>query len=72
MKMLVSALAVLVCTTTASFAQSLPNYGPNAPPRGDSFGQPYSGAQPLRSGAHAYAYRRAHRNVHRHPRPPSE
>ena len=71
-KTLVSALVVLAGATTISYAQSLPNYGPNAPTRGDSYGKPYSGAQPLRSGAHAYAWRRAHRHVHKHPRPPSE
>ena len=44
---LLSALAVLVAATTVSFAQSLPNYGPNAPATGDSLGKPPSGTRPL-------------------------
>jgi hypothetical protein len=43
---LLSALAVLAAATTVSFAQSLPNYGPNAPATGDSFGKPPSGTRP--------------------------
>ena len=74
LKMLLSACAVLVSASTASMAQSLPNYGPNAPAGGDSFGKPYSGAQPLRSGSRAYAYQWRghyywHRHPHRHPQP---
>jgi hypothetical protein len=66
-KTIFSAVAVLLTLTTASLAQSLPNYGPNAPSRGDSFGKPYSGAQPLRSGSRAYAYQwRSRHHVHRH------
>jgi hypothetical protein len=64
-----STIAVLLSLTTISLAQSLPNYGPNAPSRGDSFGKPYSGAQPLRNGARAYAYQgryRHHVQRHRH------
>ncbi len=57
-KTVFAAVALLCAVTTASFAQSLPNYGPNAPGNGDSFGKPYSGAQPLASGRHAYAYSR--------------
>jgi len=54
-------LTVLVSATTISLAQSLPNYGPNAPATGDSFGKPYSGAKPLHKSSRAYAYhRRAH------------
>ena len=40
-----SALAVLFAATTMSFAQSMPNYGPNAPSTGDSFGKPPSGTR---------------------------
>jgi hypothetical protein len=66
-KVTLSALAVLLSLTTGSLAQSLPNYGPNAPATGDSFGKPYSGAQPLRSGSRAYAYQwRSRHYVHRH------
>jgi len=71
MKAFVLGFAVLFAGATASLAQSLPNYGPNAPATGDSFGKPYSGAKPLRSGARAYAYqRRWHHYHHRywHPR----
>jgi hypothetical protein len=45
-KTILSALALLLSATTISLAQSLPNYGPNAPATGDSFGKPYSGANP--------------------------
>ncbi|HEY6699516.1 MAG TPA: hypothetical protein VI137_01660 [Pseudolabrys sp.] len=55
MKAIVSAVVVLLGATTFSYSQSLPNYGPNAPATGDSYGKPYSGAKPLRAGA----YRRA-------------
>ena len=66
-KTILSAVAVLLSLTTGVLAQSLPNYGPNAPSRGDSFGKPYSGAQPLRSGARAYAYQWRYRHhAHRH------
>jgi hypothetical protein len=65
MKALVLALVMLFGTTAAPMAQSLPNYGPNAPATGDSFGKPYSGAKPLRSGARAYAYqRRGHHHLY--------
>jgi hypothetical protein len=66
MKAFVLALAVLFGTTAASLAQSLPNYGPNAPATGDSFGKPYSGVKPLRSGARAYAYQRRSHYHHRY------
>ncbi len=66
LRTLLSASAVLLSATTVSLAQSLPNYGPNAPATGDSFGKPYSGARPLRQGSHAYAYqRRVHHYSHR-------
>ena len=54
-KTILAALAVLLSATTVSLAQSMPNYGPNGPATGDSFGKPYSGAQPLRGGSRAYA-----------------
>lgn len=50
---------ILVCPASVCFAQSLPNYGPNAPPNADSFGQPPSGAMPPgvpRSGYRAYPF----------------
>lgn len=62
-----SALAVLVATTTVSFAQSMPNYGPNAPATGDSLGKPPSGTRPpgvTRSQRSNYP-KRVHRNYHR-------
>jgi hypothetical protein len=64
---LLSALAVLVAATTVSFAQSMPNYGPNAPPTGDSFGKPPSGTRPpgvTRSQRSNYP-KRVHRHYHR-------
>jgi hypothetical protein len=65
-------VAVLVAATTASLAQSLPNYGANAPANADSFGQPPSGAMPPgvpRNGSRAYAYTRHSRAHHyRHHR----
>ncbi|MFY9685488.1 MAG: hypothetical protein WAJ88_06785 [Pseudolabrys sp.] len=44
-KTLFTASAILLGATTVSFAQSLPNYGPNAPSTGDSFGKPPSGTR---------------------------
>jgi hypothetical protein len=64
---LFSALAVLAAATTMSFAQSMPNYGPNAPATGDSFGKPPSGTrQPgvTRSQRSNYP-KRVHRHSHR-------
>jgi len=61
MKALILAVAVVLWGSTVSFAQSLPNYGPNAPPNADSFGQPPSGAMPPgvpRYGYRAYPYHR--------------
>jgi len=65
-KTFVAAIAILVNATTLSFAQSLPNYGPNAPAQGDSYGKPYSGARPLQTNAYrrAYAYRARHHWPH--------
>ena len=69
-KTILAALAVLLSATTVSLAQSMPNYGPNAPATGDSFGKPPSGTNPpgvTRSGRNAYAYqRRAHHRSYRH------
>ena len=46
MKTIVLTLAVLLSATAISFAQSLPNFGPNAPSYGDSYGKPVSGTYP--------------------------
>lgn len=61
-KMILAATALLIGATTFAFAQSQPNFGPNAPARGDSFGKPPSGSQPPLSGRKAYHYRS--RTVH--------
>jgi hypothetical protein len=67
LKTLAAASAILLSATTLSFAQSMPNYGPNAPSTGDSFGKPPSGTRPpgvTRSQPSNYA-KRAHRHYHR-------
>jgi hypothetical protein len=64
LKMLLAACAVFLSATTVSLAQSLPNYGPNAPASGDSFGKPYSGAQPLRQRARGYKAYASQRHSH--------
>jgi hypothetical protein len=71
LKMVCAASAILLGATTFAFAQSLPNYGPNAPANSDSFGKPYSGAKPLQPGYKAYAYQRRVHHTHKvtHPRP---
>jgi hypothetical protein len=66
-KTIIVTAAMLLGATTISLAQSLPNYGPNAPSRGDSFGQPPSGTHAPRSGYRAYAYR-VHHSHHWHHR----
>ena len=70
-KMILGAALVFAATTFAN-AQSLPNYGANAPANIDSYGKPYSGAKPLpqRRGYRSYAYERrpSYKRVHRHPR----
>jgi hypothetical protein len=70
-KTIIAVAAIMLGATTLSLAQSLPNYGPNAPALGDSFGQPPTGTYPPRSGYRAYAYQ--HRHWHhrhwRHSRP---
>ena len=43
-------LALVLAGTSASFAQSQRNYGPNGPATGDSFGEPYSGSAQARAG----------------------
>jgi hypothetical protein len=67
LKPLLTAVALLFGATTIlgatsiSLAQSLPNYGPNAPSTGDSFGKPPSGTRPpgvTRNGYRSYAYQR--------------
>ena len=69
-RILALASAVILTATTASFAQSLPNFGPNTPGYGDSYGKPVSGAYPpIGYGGYAYAprpYSRAH--YRHHPR----
>ena len=37
-------------TPTPSLAQSQPNYGPNSPGGGDTFGEPYTAAARRKSG----------------------
>src|SRR5579862_6217276 len=49
---LIVALALGLAVTSASFAQSQRNYGPNGPATGDSFGEPYSGSAQARAGDH--------------------
>jgi hypothetical protein len=69
LKMLAAASAIVLSASTAAFAQSMPNYGPNAPATGDSFGKPPSGTRPpgvTRSQRSNYPKR-----VHRHRHPPS-
>jgi hypothetical protein len=62
--------AILAAASSASLAQSLPYYGPNAPADADSFGQPPSGTMPPgvpRTGYHRYGYRKYwhHHYLHR-------
>jgi hypothetical protein len=56
-KILVLSLGLAVCGASVAAAQSQPNFGPNAPSHGDSFGQPPSGASPPLSGQRAYRAR---------------
>jgi hypothetical protein len=65
---LFSALAVFIAATTMSFAQSLPNYGPNAPSTGDSLGKPPSGTRPpgVTRSQHSNYPKRAYRHHYRH------
>ncbi len=73
LRIVLLAVAVLVANTTISAAQSLPNYGPNAPADADSFGQPPTGTQPpgvsrLGYPPYPYPYRRYwhYRRYHRY------
>ena len=68
MKTVVLTLAVLLSATTISFAQSLPNFGPNAPWYGDSYGKPVSGTYPpVGYGGYAYQpYRHYHQRRYGH------
>ena len=71
MKPIILASILTMCVTTASFAQSMPNYGPNPPSGADTFGQAPSGTLPpgvSRYGrARAYAPPPNHRYYrHRH------
>jgi hypothetical protein len=53
MKTLALACLLTLCATATSFAQSQPNFGPNPPPYGDSFGQPPTGTHhPLQKRAY--------------------
>ncbi|HET9415767.1 MAG TPA: hypothetical protein VFO74_16775 [Pseudolabrys sp.] len=66
-KTLLTASAILLGATTVSFAQSMPNYGPNAPATGDSLGKPPSGTRPpgvTRSQRSNYP-KRVNRHYHR-------
>jgi hypothetical protein len=66
-KTFLTASAILLGATTVSFAQSMPNYGPNAPATGDSLGKPPSGTRPpgvTRSQRINYP-KRVHRHYHR-------
>ena len=61
LKIALLGVAALVAGTSISPAQSLPNYGPNAPANADSFGQPPTGTMPPgvpRHGYRAYGYNR--------------
>lgn len=70
LKMLAAASAIILGATTAAFAQSMPNYGPNAPANADSFGKPPSSTRPpgvtrsQRSNYPKRAYRRYHRDYY--------
>jgi hypothetical protein len=68
MKTIVLTLAVLLSATAISFAQSLPNFGPNAPSYGDSYGKPVSGTYPpVGYGGYAYQpYRHYHPRRYHH------
>lgn len=67
-KTFLTASAILLGATTVSFAQSMPNYGPNAPATGDSLGKPPSGTRPpgvtrsQRSNYPKHVHRHYHRN----------
>jgi hypothetical protein len=52
--LLVSVVATASLTPTPSFAQSQPNYGPNSPGGGDTYGEPYSGTAAARKKSGGY------------------
>ena len=58
MKRFILASAMLLSATSFSFAQSLTNFGPNAPSYGDSYGKRVAGTYPpLQKRAYkSYAY----------------
>ena len=64
LKILAAASAILLSATTVAFAQSMPNYGPNAPANADSFGKPPSGTRP--PGVTRSQYSNYPKRVHRH------
>jgi len=71
MKTFALTMAILLSATAVSVAQSLTNFGPNAPWYGDSYGKPLSGTYPpltyggYRGGYRAYAYQPRHRYHYR-------
>jgi len=71
-KTLVLATALVLCSGSISWAQSSPNFGPNAPTRGDTYGKPPSGAKAHSNRSHNYAmlkrhnYARLHHPHHHH------
>lgn len=68
MKIVVLTFVVLLSVTGVSFAQSLPNFGRNAPWYGDSYGKPVSGTHPpVGYGGYAYQpYRYYHQRRYHH------
>jgi len=66
LKTLAAASAILLSATTVAFAQSMPNYGPNAPANADSFGKPPSGTRP--PGVTRSQHSNYSKRVHRHYR----
>ncbi len=52
--LLAGVAATNVLTATSSFAQSQPNYGPNSPSGGDTYGEPYSGTAAARRKSHGW------------------
>ena len=68
MKRFILASAMLLSATSFSFAQSLTNFGPNAPSYGDSYGKPVAGTYPpLQKRAYrSYAYQPYWHHRHRH------
>jgi hypothetical protein len=54
-----AAMCTTMCASTAAFAQSSPNCGPNAP-AGDTYGVPVSGSAQARAGARLCEQMAAH------------